>query len=77
MSTKTDILLREIQEAVECNYISDLHTAQINNSAYESISSIPEQRYELKAWKEAVCYILGQKLNPESINEAKALLKGK
>ena len=77
MSTKTDILLREIQEVVECNYISDLHTAQISDSALESISNIPEQRYELNVWKEAVCYILGQKLNPKSVDEAKAMLKEK
>lgn len=71
MNNQTNKLLQDIQQAVVCFYISDLHAVKFDVHSQEAISNIPEDRYPLQAWNESVSYILGKTCQFESIEEAK------
>lgn len=71
MMQKYESLLSEIQQITSCFYISDLRIIRPNQNICTLIALIPDKKYPLSEWNEAISYISGRKLNFSSVKEAK------
>lgn len=71
---EVNTLLIEIQNAVGCPYLSDLHTdcRLLNKQSKELILAIPLERYPLQDWNGAASYIKGERCSYQSVDEARA-----
>ena len=71
---EVNTLLIEIQHAVGCPYLSDLHSdcRLLNKLSKELLLAIPLERYPLQNWNEAATYITGQRCSFASLEEARA-----
>ena len=73
---EADELLVEIQKAIGCSYLSDLHFfSRLNNKKSRThILDIPAERFSLQAWNEAVSYITGSTCRFKTVEQAKKKL---
>ncbi|MEG1721312.1 MAG: hypothetical protein RR281_06345 [Pseudoflavonifractor sp.] len=71
---ETDQLLIEIQKAIECCYLSDLHFCCrfLNEQSKANILAIPLEQYTLQEWNVAVAYITGKNYSYRTAKEARA-----
>lgn len=76
MDKGTEQLLIEIKTAVLCQYLSDLHSADIlfDTRAKQLVLEIPNNRYSSTAWSEAVSYITGKACTYNSVSDAKNVI---
>lgn len=67
-------LLYELQVAIGCVYLSDLHLTckPLSTQAKAIIMAIPPERYSLDNWNAAVTYIIGEQCCYQTPEEAKA-----
>lgn len=69
-----DELLLEIQTAMECSFLSDLHHIRqpLDAKSRVRIMGIPPNLYSLNVWNEAASYITGSSCSFSTAEEAKA-----
>ncbi|WP_125140508.1 hypothetical protein [Clostridium transplantifaecale] len=73
MANNADKLLQEIQQAAGCVYLSDLHSVKFmsNADAKKGLLRIPDDRYSLDDWNEAVSYVTGTICYFRTVKEAR------
>lgn len=71
MESEENSLLQEIQQVVLCFYLSDLYSAEIDERAKKIISKIPNDKYSIAEWNEAVSYIKADTCIFHTVEEAK------
>ncbi|MEF9940639.1 MAG: hypothetical protein RSL74_06935 [Clostridium sp.] len=71
---ETDELLIEIQKAIGCCYLSDLHfdSRFLSAESKAQILAIPLERYTLQEWNVAAAYITEEKCCYQTSEEARA-----
>lgn len=62
-------LLEWILQESGLQYISDLNNGIGKVRVKEAVKEIPYERYDLKEWREAVCYLTGGKVLLETKEE--------
>lgn len=67
-------LLLEIQQAVNCNYLSDLRVIEFSKQAKQRIRQIPQERYPLEEWRAAVGYLTGKSGEGRTVCELKEMI---
>lgn len=67
-------LLEELQLRTGCIYLSDLHQAQNASLIAKAVRDIPCDQYSLRAWNDAIHYILSKIDSPETPEQCKMLL---
>lgn len=68
-----DNLLLEIQKAVNCGFLSDLHFIHISTDVVRKyyIMQIRSDAYSLEEWNQAASYILAKKCCFKTVEEVK------
>lgn len=76
MDKDTKKLLTEIQRAILCQYLSDLHSPNMlfDTRAKQLVLEIPDSRYSTVAWSEAVSYITGKSRTYHSVSDVKNIM---
>lgn len=64
-------LLDIIAAELKCNYISDLPIMYHNKLTKQFVINIPDEKYSLKKWNDAVNYLLNANFNFSTVAEAK------
>lgn len=64
-------LLDIIAAELKCNYISDLPITYHNKLTKQFVKNIPDDKYSLKKWNDAVNYLLNANFNFNTVAEAK------
>lgn len=78
MTNDKRILLDDIQKAVGCAYLSDLHfsSSRYRKKIVSFLRNISDEEYALEEWIRAAVYIADPTSEVTSIEEAKQILTG-
>lgn len=71
MRSRVDDLLAEIKDAVLCLYLSDLYLSGFDCRSKALIQQIPDDRYTLAEWNQALSYIMKSPCDFQTVQEAK------
>lgn len=79
MGMETEKLLFEIQSAVLCQYLSDLHSTEtpFDARAKQLVLAILDNRYSAVTWSDAVNYITGKSCIYDTVLAAKSAIVAK
>lgn len=64
-------LLDYLAERAHCAYLSDLHLPEVYTQLWPLLNGIPNERYTLNQWTQAISYILGKDFHFSKISAAK------